>query len=52
MLNKQLEIPEDIMMLAWVITARHLTRGQKDVTKIVADAIWEERKRHIRSKCL
>lgn len=49
--NKRIGIPDDIMMLAWMITAEHLTRGEKDVTKIVADAIWKERKRHIHSQC-
>lgn len=39
------EIPDDVMLLAWIITAEHLTRGEKDVTKIVADAILRERKR-------
>ncbi len=51
MLSEQLEIPEDVMLMAWVITAQHLTKGEKDITKIVADAIWKERKRHIRPQC-
>ncbi|NSY51295.1 hypothetical protein [Agrobacterium tumefaciens] len=51
MLSEQREIPEDVMLMAWVITAEHLTKGEKDVTKIVADAIWKERKRHICSQC-
>ncbi|MCB5203567.1 hypothetical protein LH464_13905 [Neorhizobium sp. T786] len=37
--------PEDIQMTAWAIAAKHLTRGQKDVTKMIADALVIERTR-------
>ncbi|MCB5203764.1 hypothetical protein LH464_14915 [Neorhizobium sp. T786] len=37
--------PEDIQTTAWAIAARHLTRGQKDVTKMIADALVIERAR-------
>ena len=43
--DKQDDITEEILMLAWAITAKHLTRGEKDVTRIVADAILQERLR-------
>ncbi|MBB6182154.1 hypothetical protein [Pseudorhizobium flavum] len=36
---------DDIEMTAWVIAARHMTAGQKDVTKMIADAIRQERAR-------
>jgi hypothetical protein len=37
--------PEDVMHAAWFITAKHMLRGEKDIAKIVADAILQERKR-------
>ena len=43
--DKQDDITEEILLLAWAITAKHLTRGEKDVTRIVADAILQERLR-------
>ncbi len=43
--DKQDDITEEILMLAWAITAKHLTHGEKDVTRIVADAILQERLR-------
>lgn len=36
---------DDIEMTAWAITARHLTAGQTDMTKMIADAIRQERAR-------
>ncbi len=36
---------DDIEMRAWAITARHLTAGQMDTTKMIADAIRQERAR-------
>ncbi len=36
---------DDIQMTAWAIAARHLTAGQKDVTKMIADGIRQERNR-------
>ncbi len=36
---------DDIELTAWAIAARHLTAGQKDVTKMIADAIRQERAR-------
>lgn len=45
MLNTEIDYPEDLKLMAWAITAKHLCRGEKDVTKIVADAIWQERQR-------
>lgn len=38
-------IPEDITRTAWSISAKHLVAGQKDVTKMIADAIMQERQR-------
>ncbi|MDP9562641.1 UNVERIFIED_ORG: hypothetical protein J2740_003850 [Rhizobium nepotum] len=32
MLSKQVEIPENVMLMAWVMTVQHLTKGEKDVT--------------------
>lgn len=37
--------PEDVQTTAWSIAARHLTRGQKDVTKMIAEGLLTERKR-------
>lgn len=37
--------PPDILQQAWFIAAKHLSRGEKDVTKMIADAIVQERKR-------
>lgn len=42
---EQNDYPEDVKMMAWVITSKHLCRGEKDVNRIVADAIWQERQR-------
>jgi len=36
---------DDIEMTAWAIAARHMTAGQKDPTKMIADAIRQERAR-------
>ena len=36
---------DDIQRTAWAIAARHLTAGQKDVTKMIADGIRQERSR-------
>lgn len=36
---------DDIQRNAWAIAARHLTSGQKDVTKMIADGIQQERRR-------
>lgn len=45
--NEQIEIPDDIVILAWGITAKHLCRGEKDINRIVALAIWQERQKWI-----
>ena len=37
--------PDDIQRTAWAVAARHLTRGQKDVTKMIAEAVHMERQR-------
>ncbi|WP_421423212.1 hypothetical protein [Agrobacterium rosae] len=50
MTKDQLEYPEELKLMAWVIVAKHLTRGEKDITKIVADAIWQERHRWVESR--
>lgn len=36
---------DDIQVTAWCIAAKHLTSGQKDVTKMIADGIRQERTR-------
>ena len=36
---------DDIQVTAWCIAAKHLTAGQKDVTKMIADGIRQERTR-------
>ncbi|MFN7101562.1 MAG: hypothetical protein ACK4N1_02980 [Pseudorhizobium sp.] len=36
---------DDIQRSAWAIAARHLTAGQKDVTKMIADGMQQERAR-------
>ena len=36
---------DDIQRTAWAIAATHLTAGQKDVTKMIADGIRQERDR-------
>ncbi|WP_158002020.1 hypothetical protein [Pseudorhizobium pelagicum] len=36
---------DDIQRSAWAIAARHLTAGQKDVTKMIADGMQQERTR-------
>lgn len=38
-------IPEKIARAAWSLAARHLARGQRDPTKMVAEAIALERQR-------
>lgn len=38
-------LSDDIEMTAQTITARHLTAGQTDATKMIADAIRQERAR-------
>lgn len=35
----------DIELAAQAIAARHMTAGQKDITKMIADAIQQERAR-------
>lgn len=45
MINTEIDYPEDLKLMAWSIAAKHLCRGEKDVTKIVADAIWQERQK-------
>lgn len=45
MINTEIDYPEDLKLMAWSITAKHLCRGEEDVTKIVADAIWQERQK-------
>ena len=45
MIDTEINYPEDLKLMAWVITAKHLSRGEEDVTKIVADAIWQERQK-------
>lgn len=45
MIETEVDYPEDLKLMAWSITAKHLCRGEEDVTKIVADAIWQERQR-------
>ena len=47
MIDKELDYPEDLKLMAWTITAKHLCRGEEDVTKIVADAIWQERQKWV-----
>lgn len=43
----QSDYPEDVKMMAWVITSKHLCRGERDISRIVADAIWQERQRSL-----
>ncbi|WP_192370773.1 hypothetical protein [Ensifer sp. ENS07] len=38
-------IPDEIAQEAWSLSARHLARGQRDPTKMVAEAIAQERQR-------
>lgn len=38
-------IPDEITRKAWSLAARHLARGQRDPTKMVAEAISLERQR-------
>lgn len=38
-------IPDEIAAEAWTISARHLARGQRDPTMMVAEAIALERQR-------
>lgn len=38
-------VPDDIARAAWSLSARHLARGQRDATKMVAEAIALERQR-------
>lgn len=40
------QYPDDVLQIAWAISARHLVAGQKDVTLMIADAIMQERRRH------
>lgn len=49
MMYEQIEYPEDLKLLAWAITAKHLCRGEEDITKIVADAIWQERQKWVKT---
>ncbi|MET0749232.1 MAG: hypothetical protein ABWY49_13690 [Rhizobium sp.] len=39
--------PDDVLQIAWAISARHLVAGQKDVTLMIADAIMQERRRRV-----
>ncbi|WMW58607.1 hypothetical protein RE411_21975 [Agrobacterium pusense] len=48
MTDSEVEYPDELKMMAWIITARHLCRGENDVSKIVADAIWQERQRWVK----
>lgn len=41
----ELAAPDDIIRSAWFIAAKHLTQGQKDVTKMIAEGILQERVR-------
>ena len=34
---------DDILKTAWFIAAKHLTAGQKDVTKMIMEGILQER---------
>jgi hypothetical protein len=45
MLPEPSTFQDDVMMSAWAIAAKHLTRGQKDVTRMIAEGIQQERKR-------
>lgn len=36
---------DDIYRSAWLIAAKHLTAGQKDVTKMIAEGMLQERRR-------
>lgn len=36
-------VSNDIFMKSWAIAARHLARGQRDPTLMIADAIAQER---------
>lgn len=45
MISTEIDYPDDLKLMAWAITAKHLCRGEEDVTKIVADAIWQERQK-------
>ncbi len=36
---------DDILRTAWFIAAKHLTAGQKDVTKMIVEGILQERVR-------
>lgn len=49
MIHDEIEYPEDLKVMAWAITAKHLCRGEEDVTKIVADAIWQERQKWVQA---
>ena len=49
MIHEEIEYPEDLKLMAWSITAKHLCRGEEDVTKIVADAIWQERQKWVQA---
>lgn len=39
------DFADDIVRTAWFIAAKHLTAGQKDVTKMIAEGIRQERVR-------
>lgn len=47
MSHEEIEYPDELKLTAWVITAKHLSHGEKDVAKIVADAIWQERQKWV-----
>jgi hypothetical protein len=38
-------VPDDIAQAAWSVSARHLSRGQRDPLKMVAEAMMLERQR-------
>lgn len=38
-------VSEDIVQAAWSVSARHLSRGQRDPIKMVAEAMMLERQR-------
>lgn len=42
---RRIMIPDEIAQEAWSVAARHLARGQRDPTKMVAEAIALEQQR-------
>lgn len=37
--------PDDVLQASWAIAAKHLAKGQKDPTLMVAEGIMKERQR-------